>query len=144
MGVGKQEIRERLRTYSVWVTNTHTRLSDVTYSGQLDTGLSVGDVPERMMRYVVGLYINGNQQIKTGVEISVLDEGGTEGTVADHTVKFSDINVPAADNVQIPNGELDLEDIIIKMVGGERGPYARTNVAGHSVNLTVMYWDSDI
>jgi len=111
----------------------------------LHTGTLVAAiVPERMLRYVVAIFINGNQQLKQGVEISTLNEGGTAGTLAQHTVKFSHINVAPADNVQLPDGDYNVEDPLFTMEGGTRGPYGRVLQAGHSVNLTVVYWDSDI
>lgn len=129
----KKEIRERLITHSTWVTTSYTELSQV-----------AAIVTERMMRYVVGLYINGNQQRKVGVEISTVTEGGTPGTAADHTVKFSHVNVAPADNVQIPEAGYDIEDPIFTLEGGRRGPYARVLQVGHSVNVTCAYWDSDV
>jgi hypothetical protein len=145
MGLTKQEIQERLKTYAIWVTNAYTQLSDVQYGGQLDTGIAIALVPERMMRYVVGLYINGNQQKKVEVEISVCNEGGNSLSETDHTIKFSGINVAPADNVQIPEGGYSIEDPIFTMEGGTRGPYARVkDVEGHSVNLTIQYFDTDI
>jgi len=133
MSIAKKIIRDRLITNSTWVTTTHTELS-----------LVAAIVPERMLRYVVAIFINGNQQLKQGVEISTLNEGGTAGTLAQHTVKFSHINVAPADNVQLPDGDYNVEDPLFTMEGGTRGPYGRVLQAGHSVNLTVVYWDSDI
>ena len=133
MGFDKETIRERLRTVSKWVTGTHTEMAE-----------TAAVVPEFKMRYVVMIYINGDQQAKRDVEISVLKEGGTAGTVADHNVKFSNINVAPADNVQIPEGGYDIENPIFTMEGGTRGPYARTLKTGTSVNMTVTYWENDI
>lgn len=133
MCLTKEEIRDRLITKSTWVTTDYTELAQV-----------AAIVSERMMRYVIALFFNGNQQKKVNVEISVLNEGGTAGTAADHTVKFSDVNVAPADNPQIPQGEYGIEDPIFTMEGGTRGPYGRSKTVAHSVNLTAVYWDSDI
>jgi len=132
-GISKQIIRERLITKSTWITTSYTELAQV-----------AAIVGERFMRYIVHIYLNGNQQKKVGIEISTLNEAGTAGTASDHTTKYSHINVPAADNVQIPNGSLDIEDPIFTMEGGTRGPYGRCLDVGHSVNCTVEYWDNDI
>ena len=135
----KEIIRQRLKTESAWVTTTYTNLSTITY-----TGLAAGMVPERMIRYVVGLLFNGNVQKTVGIEVSTLNEGGTPGTADDHEIKFSHVNVAPADNPQLPEGAYDIEDAIFNMEGGVRGPYARCLQVGHSVNCTVTYWDNDI
>lgn len=118
----KEEIRDRLHTDSVWITTTRTALTAA--------------VAEDKMRYIVMVYINGDQDKKRGVEITKLEEDGTT-----YTVKFSHINVPPAGNVQVPEGAYDPESPILVCEGGTR-PYGK--VSGNSVNLTVVYWDNDI
>jgi len=119
--VTKKQIRERLQTDSVWVTTSRTAL--------------FATVAERYIRYVVALLINGDQQQKRSVKIEKLEEDGS------YTVKFSDIHVAPADNVQIPEGAYDIEDIILSCEGGTR---LYGTVSGNSVNLTVVYWDNDV
>lgn len=128
----KRTIRERLITESAWVTDAYTSL--VTYSL----------VRERVMRYVVLLYLNGNQQKKVGVRVTTLIEGGTWSDDDDQTVRFSHVNVAPADNVQIPKGDYDIENPIMTIEGGRRGPYGKCLTAGHSVNVTTIYWDNDV
>jgi len=121
----KEQIRDRLQTDAFWVTNTRTALT--------------GAIAERLMKYVVALYINGNTQIATGVMIEKMEEG----TPTTYTVKFSHINVPAADNIQVPKDGFSITDPVLTLEGGTR-LYASTLVSGHSVNLSVIHWDNDI
>lgn len=121
--LNKEQIRDRLITDSFWITNARVAIT--------------GTVGERFIRYIVGLYINGNTQIATGVMVEKLEED------ASYSIKFSHINIPAADNIQVPKDGYSITDPVLTLEGGTR-LYARTLVQGHSVNLSVIHWDNDI
>lgn len=117
----RMEIMERLQTDSVWVTDARTAL--------------FAAVTERLWKYVVMIYINGDQQKKRDVAIEKLEEDGT------YTMKFSDIHVAPAANVQIPKDGFDIENPFLSCEGGTR---LFAKASGNSVNLTVIHWDNDI
>ena len=123
MVLEKEDVWERLKTESVWVTNARTAL--------------FAAVAERQFRYVVGIWISGNVQVTTTVEFEKLDEEG------DYETKWSPIPVAPADFRQIPKGSYSLVDPIITFEGGTRF-YGKTDVVGMSLNVTVDYWDWDI
>ena len=123
MVLQKEDVWERLKTESVWVTNARTAL--------------FAAVAERQFRYVVGIWISGNVQVTTTVEFEKLDEEG------DYETKWSPIPVAPADFRQIPKGSYSLVDPIITFEGGTRF-YGKTDVVGMSLNVTVDFWDWDI
>jgi hypothetical protein len=124
MVLTKEEIWERLKTESTWVTDTRTPL--------------FAAVAERQFRYVVGIWISGSVKVLTTVQFEKLEEDGVT-----YTMKWSPIPVAPADFRQIPKGSYSLEDPIVTFEGGTR-LYGKTDLAGSSLNVTVNYWDWDV
>lgn len=123
MVLQKEDIWERLKTESTWVENGRTAL--------------FAAVPERQFRYVVGIFISGNMQVTTTLELEKLEEDTT------YTTKWSPIPVAPADFRQIPKGSYSIVDPIVTFEGGTR-LYGKTDVVGMSLNVTVDYWDWDV
>ena len=123
MVLQKEDIWERLKTESTWVTPTRTPL--------------FAAVAERQFRYVVGIWISGNMQVTTTLELEKLEEDAT------YTMKWSPIPVAPADFRQIPKGSYSITDPIVTFEGGTR-LYGKTDIAGMSLNVSVDYWDWDI
>ena len=124
MGLSKAQIRERLLTRSTWVTNVWASVFP---------DLGGNPLNERQMRYVVYIALAGNTQNTVGVAIRLQREGVSGPRV------FSPISVAPADFIQIPPSH-DIEDPIVQVEGGG-DLFAHTKVTGHSVNVTVQYWD---
>jgi len=126
MGLTVEEIRERLQTKSTWVTTSWTALFDA--------------VPDRKVRYVVAIWVNGNMQSTDQIEFALLPQDGS--VPGDLEEKWSPIPVAPADFKQIPLGGIDVErGIILTCEGGSR-LYGK--VTGISLNTTVEYWDDDV
>jgi len=123
MVLQKENIWERLKTESVWVTNDRTALCAA--------------VAERQFRYVVGIWISGNLQVTTTLELEKLEEDDS------YVTKWSPIPVAPADFRQIPKGSYSIIDPIVTFEGGTR-LYGKTDVVGMSLNTTVAFWDWDI
>lgn len=123
MVLQKEDIWERLKTESTWVENGRTAL--------------FAAVPERQFRYVVGIFISGNMQVTTTLELEKLEEDAT------YTTKWSPIPVAPADFRQIPKGSYSIVDPIVTFEGGTR-LYGKTDIVGMSLNVTVDYWDWDV
>ena len=124
MVVTREEIRERLRTESVWVTGALTPL--------------YGVVPEETIRYVVGIWVSGNLQVTMSISFSTLKEDLTYET------KFSPIPLAPTDFRQIPEGQYSLEDPFLSNAGGERLYAQAHGPVGHSVNASIAYYDDEI
>jgi len=124
MALTKQEIWERLKTESTWVTATRTPL--------------FATVEGRQFRFVVGIWISGNNQATTTLQLEKLEKDGTT-----YTVKWSPIPVRPTDFRQIPEGSYDLENPVATFEGGTR-LYGKTDIEGMSLNVTVAYWDWDV
>lgn len=120
MKLTKSEIRERLITENVYITEARTAL--------------FAAVPERKIRYVVYIWLFGDRVTTREAYIEKLEEDGT------YTAKFDSINVAAPEKVMLPPRH-DVENPIISCEGGTR-LYGR--VSGNSLTATVQYWDSDI
>jgi len=133
MVLQKEDIWERLKTESTWVTNTRTELF-------------AAAVPEHQFRYVVGIWISGNMQTTRTIQFEKLDEDPSDPHVdANFTMKWSPIPVAPADFRQIPKGSYSITDPIVTFEGGT-SLYGKTDgvVAGVSLNVTVDYWDWDV
>lgn len=125
MVLDKQQMRELLETESVWVTSTRTEL----FAG--------GNVSEDDFRYIVAVWIKGNRQVNMTIEFERELEDGSFETM------FSPIPVAPSDFRQIPKGSYQLEDPILKIVGGE-SLHGVVDLAGHSLNVTVNYYDWEV
>jgi len=123
MVLQKEDIWERLKTESTWVTSDRTAL--------------FAAVAERQFRYVVGIWISGNMQVTVTCQFEKLEEDAT------YTMKWSPIPVAPADFRQIPKGSYSITDPIVTFEGGTR-LYGKTDIAGMSLNVTIAYWDWDI
>lgn len=89
-------------------------------------------VPESRIRYVVGIWINGDGTSRT-VEIERTEEDAT------HTMLFDNVPVPPADQVPVPKGwEFDIENPFMLCEGGTN----LTAVASAGApEATIIYWD---
>lgn len=125
MVLQKEDIWERLKTESVWVTSVRTPL--------------FAAVAERQFRYVVGIWISGNM----GTTVCILFEKSLETDPVTYETKWSPIPVAPADFRQIPKGSLSITDPIVTCEGGTR-LYGKTDLAGSSLNVTTEYWDWDV
>ena len=123
MVLQKEDIWERLKTESVWVTDVRTPL--------------FAAVAERQWRYVVGIWLSGDLKTTLTVQFEKLEEDTS------YSMKWSPIPVAPADFRQIPIGGLSIVDPIVTCEGGTR-LYGKTDLAGSSMNVTVEYWDWDV
>jgi len=117
----KEEIRERIQTFNVYITTTRTAFFDA--------------VDERKFRYVIAITLFGDRVSTREVYIEKLEENGT------YTPKFDSINLAPPEKVQLPIEGKDIENPIITLEGGTR-LFGR--VSGNSINATIEYWDNDI
>ena len=90
-------------------------------------------VPENKIRYIVGIWINGDGTSRT-VEIEKTEEDGT------HTMLFDNVPIPPADQVPIPEGwNFNIENPLMRLEGG-------TNLTGissaGSPEATCIYFDN--
>ena len=129
MTLTKEEIWERLRTDSVWVTSALTQITPLP---------APTTVPARQFRLIPMIWIPGNGTGQIGVQFLKLEFDGVT-----YTVKFCPIQVTATGLVQIPEGAYDVENPILTLEGGTR-LFGQASLAGTSVNVTVEYWDLDI
>lgn len=131
MVLTKEEIWERIRVKSVWLTEQRTPLFAST-DDHMGGTVALPTLTERYIRYIVSLLFQGNAIVAQSGSIEKYEEAGT------YTMKWSDIQIAPASMPQIPEGSYSLEDPIISIEGG-------TNLYGHvngnSINLTVTYWD---
>ena len=123
MVLQKEDIWERLKTESTWVTSTRTPL--------------FAAVAERQWRYVVGIWLSGDLKTTLTVQFEKLKEDAT------YSMKWSPIPVAPADFRQIPLGGLSIVDPIVTCEGGTR-LYGKTDLTGSSLNVTVEFWDWDV
>lgn len=128
MVLQQEEIWERLQTRSVWVDDDGWESLFPDLAAYL---------PEHQMRYVTYIGITGNRQNTVGVAIRLSREGG-----ASTESKFSPIPVAPADFVQIPPSHSIVEPIAVVEGGGRLE--GQCDVNGHSVNVTMQYWDYEI
>lgn len=119
----KEDLWERLKTESVWVTSSRTAL--------------FAAVSERQWRYIVAIFLSGNNQANLTCQIEKLEEDAT------YSMKWSPIPVAATEFRQIPKGSYSILDPIVTCEGGTR-LYGKTDLAGSSLNVTVEYWDWDV
>lgn len=118
--ISREEIRGRLRINQVTLSTSRQDLFPA-------------DVPERKMRNVVGIWIDGDGTSRT-VEIEKTEEDAT------HTMLFDNVPVPPADQIPVPEGwDFDIENPCIVLEGG-------TNLTGvanaGAPEATIIYWDS--
>ena len=127
MSLTREQIAERLQTKNTWLTGTRTDIFGAV-------------VPERKVRYIVGIWLNGDGVASRTVDIEKLEEDGTT-----YTMKWQGIPVAPTERVPVPpNWHFDLENPSMTLEGGAR-LYGKTGApAGISVNSTTEYWDSDI
>jgi len=132
MVLGKEEIRDRLRVKSVWLTSAKTPFFE---AGEEHMSATADTLAERYIRYIVCLLFQGNATKAQSAKIEKVDENGS------YIVKWSDIQIQPSAMPQIPSGAYSIEDPIITLEGG-------TNLYGHvngnSINLSVTFWDSEI
>lgn len=127
MVLQKENIWERLHTDSKWITGDHDTPTDFFASAVL----------ERQFRFIVGIWLNGNKQVNLTTEIFKKEENDS------YTIKWSPIPVAPADFRQIPKGSLSIVDPVLTLEGGTNLA-AAVDVTGHSINMSVEYWDYDI
>jgi len=125
----KENIWTRLKTESTWVMPTNISSRTALFAA----------VAQRQFRYVVGVWISGNKQVNVTIEF----EKSLETDPVTYETKWSPISVAPADFRQIPKGSYSITDPIVTFEGGTQF-FGKTDVAGHSLNVTVDYWDWDI
>lgn len=115
----RQQIMEKLRIRQVTLSDSRA-------------DLFAAAVPESRIRYVVGIWINGDGTSRT-VEIERTEED------ASHTMLFDNVPVPPADQVQVPKGwEFDIENPFMLCEGGTN----LTAIASAGApEATIIYWD---
>ena len=118
----KEEIRERLQTDQVDILPTRTPFFEA--------------VPERKIRYVVAIIVNGDGVASRTMDIEKLEEDGTT-----YTMKFEKVPVAPADVRTLPRESYDIEDPIVTCEGGTR---LYGTASGNTLYATIEYWDSDI
>jgi hypothetical protein len=130
MTLTKEDIWERLRTDSVWVTGVLTQITPLP---------APTNVLARQFRIIPMIWIPGNGTGQIGVQFLKLEADGVT-----YTVKFCPIQVAASPGaIQIPGGAYDVENPILTLEGGTR-LFGQCSTAGTSVNVTIEYWDLDI
>lgn len=132
MVLSKEEIWDRIRVKSVWLTDQRTPFFEAAEE-HMHATLDV--LVEAYIRYVVCLLFQGNATANQSANVEKILEDGT------YVMKWSDIQVAAAAMPQIPQGAYGIEDPIIAFEGGTN---LYGQVDGNSINLTITYWDSDI
>jgi len=132
MVLTKQEIWDRIRVKSVWLTSARTPFFE---AGEEHMSTTADTLAERYIRYIVCLLFQGNAITAQSAKIEKIDEDG------DYIVKWSDIQIQPSAMPQIPQGSYNIEDPIISLEGG-------TNLYGHvngnSINLSITYWDNEV
>lgn len=121
MGLTREQIMERLQTDHINVLPSRTPL--------------FAAVPERIIRYVVGIFISGDGVASRTLDIEKLEEDGT------YTMKFRGIPVAPADHRELPESGYDVENPIVTCEGGTR---LYGTASGNTLYVTVEHWDSDI
>jgi hypothetical protein len=116
--VDKNRIKERLKTDAI----------DIGYS----TNFWATNIPERQMRFIVALIINGDGVASRTCTISKVREDGTL------EAKFKNIPVAPADVRQIPEGAYDIENPVLVLEGGTN---LHGSVVGGTLYGTVIYYD---
>lgn len=124
MVLKKQDIWDRLKTKSTWITSDRTAILG-------------SAVPEHHFRYIVAVWLPGNTQVNLTPMIEKYEEATSYETI------FCPIPVAPTDFRQIPQGGYSLEDPITVLEGGAR-LYGKVDVTGHSLNVTVNYWESEV
>ena len=127
MVLTKEEIWERLRTDSVWVTQALTQLTPL----PAPTVMAA-----RQFRIIPMIYIPGNSSVNIAVQFLKLEADGVT-----YTTKFCPVPVLTTGVQQIP-WTYDVENPILTLEGGTR-LFAQCT-QGTSVNVTIEYWDLDI
>lgn len=128
----KEEIWDRLRVKSVWITPTRTPFF---VAAEAHMHATLNTLAEQYRRYIIMLLFQGNAITAQSATVEKLEEDGT------YTMKFSDIQIQASAMPQIPNGGYSIEDPIMSLEGGTN-LYGTVN--GNSNNLSIIYWDSEI
>lgn len=134
MPVSKEDIRARLKVGSVWITSL---------DHDDPTMFFTANVPERKMRYIVMLFVPGDLSATTRIELLQRNEGTGTPVVYAYETKFCPIPIAAADTLQIPEGGYSIEDPVLTLEGGTNLG-ASIDTVGTSLNLTCVFWDSDI
>lgn len=136
MVLTKEEIWERIRTKSVWLTPALTPIFLAGEEHMYPVALGVGNrLRDQFMRYVTLFLFQGDAVVHHSGSIQKLEVNNT------FTVKISDVQIAPAAMPQIPNGGHSIEDPILSLEGNT-GLYGQVN--GNSVNLTVIWWDDDV
>lgn len=115
----RQQIMEKLRIRQVTLSTSRA-------------DLFAAAVPESRIRYVVGIWLNGDGTART-VQIERTEED------ASHTMLFDGVNVPAAEDAPVPNGwEFDIENPFMLCEGGTN---LTAVAAAGAPEATIIYWD---
>ena len=136
MVLTKEELWERIRTKSVWLFPANTPIFVAGEEHMNPAVLGINTLSDRFMRYIVMLLFQGDAAVAHSANITKL-----EADLATFTMKFSDVQIQAAQMPQIPHGSYHVDDPFLS-IEGNTGLYGQVN--GNSLNLTVVYWDDDV
>jgi hypothetical protein len=137
MSLTREQIMERLQTVHVDVLPSRTALFR-----RFDPATAVrayvdDPVPERKIRYVVGIFISGDGVASRTLDIEKLEEG----TPTAYTMKFRGIPVAPADHREIPESGYDIENPIVTCEGGTQ---LYGTASGNTLYVTTIYYDNDV
>ena len=91
------------------------------------------DIEESLMRFVIGIFINGDGVATRFITISKVEEDNTL------TAKFTGIPVSPVDTRNLPPSGFDIENPFLVLEGGTN---LRGSVVGATLDLTVVFWDN--
>jgi len=134
MVLSKEELWERIRIKSVWITPTRTPFFASTDEHMGGTA-PVPVLLERYMRYIVMLLFQGNGIVAQSGNIEKYKEDGT------FEVLISDVQIQPSAMPQIPQGAPQNDSPFMSIEGGTN-LYGTVN--GNSINVSVVYWDNEI
>lgn len=121
MVLTKEEIREIIRNYEVWLTEDRVAMLPAV-------------VDESRNRFIVQITFTGDQQVNRTADIEKLEED------ASYTMKFSNIPIAPAAMVNLAPNE-DIEQPILVMHGGSQ---LYGSVSGNSLQVMTRYWDDEV
>lgn len=134
----KEEIWDRIRVKSVWLMPTRTPFF---VAGEEHMKAASNHLQEQYRRYIVYLLFQGNAIAAQSANVEKLGDDADPTLDASFTMKWSDIQIQPSAMPQIPDGAYSITDPIISLEGGTN-LYGRVN--GNSINLSIIYWDSEV
>jgi len=121
MGLTEDQIRERIKYAQLTLSTSRQNLW-------------TSDIPERVKRNIVKIYIFGDGTDRT-VEIEKVEEDDTYDMI------FDNVHVGATSNVELPSGKIAYKEPILVLEGGTNLSFIAS--AG-APEVTVIYWDDEL